>query len=189
MSLLKNAKRFTGEYFLKKDMSTLHRKVSVSNFGTARSFGLLFDADKPEDYDLVKKYIKYLRDSKKKAHAIGFFDLKTLPQIEYSKLDYDFFTRKDLNWWGKPSGPFIKNFLDEEWDVLINFSLEDSFPLKYLAALSKAKMKIGPHTDSNEKLYDLMIQQPEGKNFKFFVRQVDHYLGIINKGASSNEKI
>lgn len=186
MSFADSIKKAAGNYFLKQELSGINRERKVSNFESARSFGLLFEADDPDNYDLVKKYFKYLKDSRKKVHAIGFFNLKHLPQIEYSKLDYDFFTRKELNWWGKPGEVFVKNFIDEEWDVLINFSLNDSFPLKYIASLSKAKMKIGAHIESNEAIYDLLIRQPEGKSFKFFMRQVDHYLGIINKQHNEN---
>lgn len=181
MSATDKIRSIAGNYFLSREITELHRNRRISNFQSARSFGLLFNADDPETYNLVKQYFKYLRDSKKKVHAIGYFDLKKLPQIEYSKLDYDFFTKKEINWWGKPTENFVKNFIDEEWDVLINFSLADSFPLKYIAAMSKAKMKIGQHQESNVDIYDLMISQPEGKSFKFFMRQVDHYLGIINK--------
>jgi hypothetical protein len=181
-------KSVIAHYFLKKDSQSSQRKCVVSNFDTAKSFGLLFDANDPEIYELVKKYFKYLKESKKKVHAIGFYDLKNLPQMEYSKLDYDFFTRKDLNWWGKPGGTFVTNFIEEEYDVLINFSLNDSFPLKYISAMSKAKMKIGKLDEKNSAVYDMMIQQPADKNFKFFMRQVDHYLGIINKPRAVNEK-
>jgi hypothetical protein len=182
-------KSIIAHYLLKKDTESVHRKREVSNFDTAKSFGLLFNADDPEVYDLVKKYFKYLKDSRKKVHAIGFFDLKNLPQMEYSKLDYDFFTRKELNWWGKPTNTSVKNFVEEEYDILINFSLTDSFPLKYIAAMSKAKLKLGKLEEENDSVYDIVIQQPEDKNFKFFMRQVDHYLGIINKPKAVNEKI
>lgn len=186
MSVISKLKRTAGEYFLRSEAAGISRKRTVSNLETAKSVALLFDAENPENYELVKKYIKYLREGKKRVHAIGFFNTKHLPQTEYAKLDYDFFSRKELNWWGKPTVRFIDNFVNEEFDILINFSLDDSFPLKYIAALSKAKMKIGKHDEGEEQLYDIFIQQPEGKSFKFFMRQIDHYLGIINKSTDEN---
>jgi len=186
MSFFSNLKAQIGNYFLKRDIKTQQRKREVVNFQSAKNIGLLFDANDPEEYDLVKKYLKYLKDAKKKVKAIGFFNSKHIPQMEYSKLDYDFFTKKELNWWDKPTNVPVKNFVEEEYDILINFSLKESFPLIYITGISKAKFKVGKYTDKND-VYDLMIEQPEGKDFKFFMRQIDHYLGIINATNESSK--
>ena len=36
-------------------------------------------------------------------------------------LQFDFFFLKDLNWYYKPQNYIIKNFLEKEYDILINF--------------------------------------------------------------------
>lgn len=171
--------------YLSHKLKGVSREKKFINFQNARTVGLLFDASDPDVYDLVKKYIKYLKEAKKKVKAIGYFNTKTLPSVEYVTVDYDFFTKKDLTWYGKPTHNLVKNFIQEEYDILINFSLEGSFPLQYIAAMSKAKFKIGRAGD-NDEVYDMLLEQPEDKDFKFFMRQVDHYLGIVNKIANSD---
>ena len=183
MGLLKSTKKRFGEYFLKKEASGLYRKKEAINFATAKNIGILFDATDAEGFELVKKYIKFLKDSKKRVRSIGFYNAKEIPELQYSKLEYDFFTKKQVNWHFKPSDPLIKNFVEEEFDILINFTVHKCLPLVYIAALSKAKFKIGKHFPKYEMYYDLLLDVEEGKGLKYFMRNVDVYMNMINAKA------
>jgi hypothetical protein len=187
MSFLKNIKRKVGEHLLNQEMSAVKRERAVFNFDQAKSVAVLFDAADPDNYELVKKYVKYMRESKKRVHAVGFFNTKQTSQVEYSKLDYDYFTLKNLNWYQKPTAAFINGFTEDPFDVLINFSIEDSYPLHYIAGCSRAKFKIGMQTQGVD-IYDMMIEQPADKNFKYFMQQVDIYLSMINKNVKQNNE-
>lgn len=185
MGIVKNTRKKFGEYFLKKEAESLYRKKQAINFVEAKSVGILFDATNPEDFELVKKYIKFLKDHKKRVRSFGFYNAKEVPAMQYSKLEYDFFTKKQVNWHSKPTDPLIANFVEEEFDVLINFTVHQCLPLVYIAALSKAKFKIGKHFPKYEMYYDLLLDVADGKSLKYFMRNVDVYLNMIN--ASQNQ--
>lgn len=180
MGIVKNTKKKFGEYFLKKETEGIYRTKQAINFNEAKSIGILFDATVSEDFELVKKYIKFLKDHKKRVRSFGFYNAKEIPTMQYSKLEYDFFTRKQVNWHFKPTDPLIKNFVEEEFDILINFTVHQCLPLVYIAALSKAKFKIGKHFSNYEMYYDLLLNVEEGKSLKYFMRNVDVYLNMIN---------
>jgi hypothetical protein len=184
MKILKNTREKIGNCFLKKELQSTDRTITFKGFQEAASVGILFNATNPEDFELVKRYVKYLRDSKKKVKAIGFFDLKALPEFTYSRIEYDFFSNKELNWYLIPKDDSIINFIQQEFDILIDLNLQDNFPLHYLSALSKAKFKIGKFTDVLN-LFDLMIEVSPDKGVKYFLRNLDHYLLQIN---SAKEK-
>lgn len=155
------------------------------NLNEARTVGILFDAAEADDHELVKKFVVYLRGLGKKVKAIGYYSNKLVPQMTYSKLEYDFFDKKQLNWYMKPSDPFIRNFIEDEHDILIDFNVKDHFPLRYIAAISKAKFKVGRLSPGTEFIYDLTIDTGTSTDLKSFMREVDTYLLMINKGDES----
>ena len=87
------------------------------NFNEIKTVGILFDATNPEDFELVKRYVVYLRQHRKKVKVIGYFSTKNIPDMTFSKLEYDFFSTKQLNWFGKPTSMIIQNFINEKYDV------------------------------------------------------------------------
>jgi hypothetical protein len=180
VGIVKNTKKRFGEYFLKKETEGIYRTKQAINFTDSKNIGILFDATNAEDFELVKKYIKFLKDSKKRVRSFGYYNTKEIPAMQYSKLEVDFFTKRQVNWHLKPTDPLIKNFTDEEFDILINFTVHQCLPLVYIAALSKAKFKIGKHFPKYEMYYDLLLDVEEGKSLKYFMRNVDVYLNMIN---------
>ncbi|MBI4930115.1 MAG: hypothetical protein HY841_05085 [Bacteroidetes bacterium] len=181
MSFFSSIKNVIGNYFLSMELQSIHRNKTFMNLEEAKTVGILFDATERENFDLVKKYIVYLKDMKKSVKAIGFYNQKQTPPMAYSKLEYDFFTLKDLNWYNFPDNIYVRNFIEDEYDILLDLNIYDSFPLKYVSAVSKAKFKVGKKSDRNSSTFDLMIDAEASKGLKYFLRNIDTYLSIINK--------
>lgn len=180
---MKKLKQVVGDNLLNKLMSQHARKISPHkfNFNAVRKVGMLFDASNPEDYELVKRYVVYLREHSKKVKVLGFFSEKKIPDYTYSKLEYDFFSVKETNWFGKPLTHIIDNFIEEEFDLLIDLNIRDHFSLKYVSALSKARFKVGKYKEADEKIYDMMIDADNTQTLKYFLRQIDTYITMMNK--------
>ncbi len=170
-----------GNYFLSGEVKSLHRTKMFVNMQDARSVGIVFDATQGSNFDLVKKYIVYLKEMKKRVKAIGFYDQKVLPTMAYSKLEYDFFCQKDLSWYNVPKNVYVKNFIQDDYDILLDLNLNDLFPLRYISTMSKAKFKVGKKSNRNNSIFDLMIETADGKGLKYFLKNIDTYLFIINK--------
>jgi hypothetical protein len=187
MKLIQNTRKQFGKYLLKKQMYFFNRNRYFSSFEKAGTIGILFNATDKEEFDLIKKYIKYLRGLKKKVKSIGYYSTVHIPDTAYSKVDYDFFTIKDLNWHLRPMKGFVDNFIEEEFDVLLDLNLKNDFPLFYISSLSKAKFKIGRMTENTE-LYDLMIEVEEDTGIKQFLKHVDHYLLQMSDERNNKEE-
>ena len=93
----------------------------------------------------------------------------------------DFFCLKDLTWYNAPDNIYARNFMSDEFDILLDLNLNDLFPLRYISALSKANFKVGKRSDRNNSIFDLMIETDEKKGVKYFLKNIDTYLFIINK--------
>src|SRR4051812_33004982 len=122
MNVVDNIKQKIGGVILKSEIRVHRREPMYVNLSDARSIGILFDSSRAEDFEEVKKYVNQLKEQKKKVKAIGFFSDNRVPPTIYSKLEYDFFTKKDLNWYAKPVNAFVDNFIGEENDVLIDLN-------------------------------------------------------------------
>lgn len=166
---------------LKREFKNLKRVGKVKNLDEALSVGIIYNLDREDTYHLVKKYVKFLREQEgiKKIMALGFVDQKELPDNYKSKLEFDFFTRKDLSRFYRPVGITTKNFIGEEYDILIDLTNKQVIPLRYILNYSKAKFKVGYYSEENEQFYDLMINMKK-YNMVDFIDQVNHYLKIIN---------
>ncbi len=183
MGLFKNIKQWFANSSLKRELAAHPRKTIAHkfNFDQLKTVGIVFDASNPEDFELVKRYVVYLREHAKKVKVMGFFSAKQIPELTYSKLEYDFFSHKEVNWFGKPTTHIIDNFIAEEFDLLIDLNIHDHFSLKYITALSKAKFKAGKYKEEDESIYDMMIDADNTQTLKYFLRQVDIYITMLNK--------
>jgi effector-binding domain-containing protein len=153
----------------------------IMSLEDAKNIGIIFEASSKEEFELVKKYVLYLRELKKKVKVVGYFSAGETPAFTYSKLEYDFFSKKDLSWYNGPNDKFVSNFMDEEYDILIDLNIHEHFALRYIAGISKARFKVGRYKEGDDSIYDLMIEGTEGKGLKFYLRQVDTYLQMLHK--------
>ena len=185
MSIVAKTKKRAGEYFLQKEFAAIKRNKQVVNFEKAETIALIFDATDRDDFELVKKYIKKLKDNKRKVRAIGFYDGKDEPAMLSSKLEYDFFSRKQLKWYLKPNDLVVENFIHEPFDLLINLCMNYKTPLLYITALSRAKFKVGKQHKKYAPYYDLMLDVDDTMGLKEFITVTEKYLMMIH---SKNEQ-
>ncbi len=92
----------------------------------------------------------------------------------------DAITPKDLNWLGFPKPGFVENFLNTEFDLLLNIAMEQTLLLDYLTALSKARFKIG-WSPQQDNYFDLNINISRNKDAMYLARQQIFYLAQLNK--------
>ena len=72
------------------------------------------------------------------------------------KLDSGFFCKSDLNWYGRPTNE-VQQFIESDFDILIDLELEPVLALKYILKSSNAKMKVGPEQIDFPSDYDINI--------------------------------
>ena len=89
------------------------------------------------------------------------------------------FGLKDLNFKGEFSEQFIKDFISEEFDLLINYYNVEKPILLLLTHSSKAKFKVGFST-VDKRLNHFLINIV-AENYKDFISELFRYLKILNK--------
>lgn len=166
---------------IREEASKVSRYPRVFNLDDSKFIGIAFRFTTAEEFDLLKKYVLYLREHKKKVKVIGVYSGKTEPAVQYSKVDYDFVNEKEFAWWGKPSSHLVTNFVEEAFDVYIDLNFSDNIALHYIAFNNKSSFRIGHYHEDNHVPFDLLISVPKESGMKPYLREVDNCLQRINK--------
>ncbi|PCH93487.1 MAG: hypothetical protein COB85_06955 [Bacteroidetes bacterium] len=170
-----------GLYFLNRQVKVLERDRAVFNLKDAQTIGIVYDATDSKEFEAVKKFCKYLKERNKRIMSLGFVNVKEEDNRFKTQLEYRFFTKKELNWHFKPTGLEVENFTEEVFDILIDFSFEESFSIKYISGLSKAKFKVGAASDNSSNYYDMVIDIGNNKTLENLIGNINHYLDMINQ--------
>lgn len=151
------------------------RRRKTHTLDSARSIGILFDATEEKERQQVFDFAQSLKNPTKKVRLLGFIDLKkgALGQTQFPQ-----FTQKDQRWNGIPHSEAVDGFVAESFDVLLCLNSRQLPLLEWVAAASKAAMKIGTYTEHPND-FDLMLETPAEKGVRFFMDQLDLYLDKI----------
>ena len=180
-NFISNIKIKFAYWLLDKAHKKQKRDASFQNYLTAKNIGVIFNASQQETYETAKKYIQILSNKEGiKVNALGFVNSKEVLDFYKKTNNFDYFSRKNLNWYGKPNNPNTQTFLQTKFDMLIDLSLVEDYPIQYIVALSKASFKVGC-VKTNQDFYDFMIDLGDKSNLKFFIEQLERYLGMIKK--------
>ncbi len=181
MKFFSKLKQAVGQFVLNKEIPKVKRERNIVNLDNARTVGIIYILKDEHTYNQITRFVKFLQDKQISTKAIGYFDGNIKPIYAIEKLSLDFYNRKDINWYGKPSGNYVNDFLKQEFDILIDLTLSDSYPTKYLAALSVAKFKVGKGGKDKDKIFDFMIKLNNDTTLDEFISLLTLYLEIINK--------
>ena len=182
LAVPKKIRTYLGQRRFLQDVRKLKLVHEVVPFDDAQKIGILYDATDARDYEVVKAYVKQVRSVyKKDIQAMGFVDKKQLPNGQFAQYGLDFFTRKDLDFRLIPKEPIVDNFIREPFDILINLNNGKSFPLRYIAAVSHAKFRIGRYDKRNITCYEMMLQLPPDTGIKTVIEETEHYLRQVKR--------
>lgn len=181
MNLIKHFRELAFEKQLKNDCAEINRKRCQINGDEIVAIGLLYHFSDEETDQQIIEFVRELKDNKRKVTVIGHFKGNVLPHYYSQKLEWDIINPKNVNWFNKPNAPFVKSFCDQEFDLLIDLTMEDIQPIIYAGALSKAHFKAGRFSERNAKYYDLMIHTEHVQTLPEFIQHIKHYISKVNR--------
>lgn len=181
MSFKQNIQQKLAGVFGKEEENTSRNK-RVYNYNEADSMALLFYLEDEEQYNIIRQYIKFVKEEYaiKDVKALCFVDDKESPEFIQSRIDFDFFKRQEVNWQQKATGTLVQNFIDIKYNILIDLSDGTHQPLNSITAASNASFKIGKSDIKNMALYDVLIDMKDNQKLKPYLDQINHYLTLIN---------
>ncbi|MBU0765007.1 MAG: hypothetical protein KJ607_09255 [Bacteroidetes bacterium] len=167
------------EVSLKRKLKGKNRIRIVHNLYSAKNVGIIFNASQSSAYDITRSFYTSLTQRGIKTEVLGFVDMKEILDYYTARKGYSFFCRKNLNWLGKPKNPVVDEFIGKKFDILIDLSLENSFPTRYIVSLTDASLKVGRYINKDSP-YDFMIDISKNPSIEYLIEQVKYYLTVIN---------
>lgn len=164
------------DFFLKKiissKLSSANVEVSVSKINTV---GIIVDESYFTNIDLLKKEIEQY-GVKNNNVEILLFKKKASKKEGVKEL---YFTRSNIKINGEINKQDVNVFLEQPFDLLINFYEVERPSLLLVSKVSKAKFKVGFST-VDKRLNHFMINSSVSQ-YKEFISELFKYLKILNK--------
>ena len=178
---MKKLKLILATFFLHRKIRKLKRTIEVNNLEAAHYVGIVYNATDPADYKLLKKFVAYFKNLGKKVMALGYIDDRDPKSHLNTRLEFRFFTKKELNWMLKPDGLEVNNFIEEKFDLLLDLGVDYCHPIKYICALSKADFKVGPQDKHSEMYYDMILDPGYNRTLENFIKNTEVYIKMVNR--------
>ncbi len=173
MKFIENTKSFFGERAIRNYLKNNSRSMTSCNINEAKTIGILFNATHQVSFEIVKELVKNVSNKKNTIDVLGFVDSKQLIDHYLYRKGFDFFTSSQLNWYYKPTNPLVDTFIKKQFDLLLNLSLDNPFPIRYIMTCSAARFKTGMYY-KNQDYLDLMIDiEKEKQNMNGFQRDLE----------------
>ncbi len=175
MKLWKNIRSFFYQMALREKLRNLHVSRKLINLNDAKSIGLIYDSSLPDNDILVTKYAEELRGLGKTVEILGYVND---PKVDH-KADITVFNKKGVSWCDVPTDVRVESFISKKFDLLIAAITSDNKPLEFIAMLSHAGWRVGPFSETNTELFDMMINTSGKTDVSYFLKQTNYFLNQI----------
>ncbi len=184
MKFIENTKSYFGKRAIRKYLKKHSRSMASCNIKEAKTIGILFNATHQVSFEIVKELVKNISGKKNTIDVLGFVDSKQLIDHYLYRKGFDFFTRSQLNWYYKPKNSSVDTFIKKPFDILLDLSLDNPFPIRYIMTCSAAKFKTGMFY-KNQDYLDLMIDiEKEKQN----MNRIQHEVEIDRKNNNRKNR-
>lgn len=119
----------------------------------AETIGILFSVEDKKKHDEVKDFIHKLQQDGKKVQVLEFLPEKK----ENYEFMFDFFTLKDISFWGKIESAKTLKFSETAFDYLFCLDTRLNPMISYVLARSKSKCRVGKFSENDQALFEFMI--------------------------------
>lgn len=152
-----------------------HPLTSSNRSAGIRSLGCIVDLDKFEKADV---FYEFLDEFSLRPNAVKIIGYKKYYD-KNSPYATPVFSDKDLGWKGAIENSYALEFLNREYDVLVNYFDEENLLLSLMSIQTKARIKVG-FSQTGKAFNDLMINAPL-TDFKLFKSELKKYLAVLKE--------
>ncbi len=170
MKILDNTKVLIGRKVLQNKLKNLVRDAKVCNIDKAKTVGIIYNATNSVSFEIIRDFTRILIKKKIEVSVLGYVDSKKLIDHYLYRKGFDFFTKNNLNWYNRPKSDTVDDFMNKPYDILINLSLEEYYPIQYVLALSPSAFKVGKYFQEPNYM-DLMIDIEKEKKAMMDVKE------------------
>ena len=140
-------------------------------YSKSSSIGILFTADTKEKFDYIRRFSDNLEYDDKQVKVLSYV-AKGKENFEFK---YDYFTSKDVSFWGNFKSDTVTNFINESFDYLYCVDLDPGNLVAHIMARSKAKCRIGIYSETYKNYFEMMINPKNERTVKKLIEEMYHF--------------
>jgi len=175
--MFKAVKKWVIKRNLRKSMKTRKRHKGFYNFKTAKTVGIIFVYDHLV-LQAVEELKAFLSAKNIQCKALAYYLDKEVPLKLVGNPYIRYFNKHEVNWCCKCLSAEANLFINQNFDILIDFSITNIPIMRHLPLLSLAKMKVGRYSYPDHP-YDFVLSDSNAKP-GVFVEALKHYLLTID---------
>jgi hypothetical protein len=168
------------KYLIRLHQKKIKRNSNGVNYRNAVKIAILSESQTIDTSQYIIEFISGIRKDGKEITTLEYLNNSIKLSVKSWKQTQFYLHKKNLNFLNLPKKEPLREFLEKEFDIVINLCISDNIYLHYMIAIANAKLKIGPYNPEFESCYDLMINTNEETEINSFVSTVDTYLKMIN---------
>lgn len=165
------------------------RQPHVVSYSMAKHIAILYETDSEGSFASIASFIKQLQSDNKQLFVIAYYPQKRMPEGLDVPEGVACVIRKDFSLLMRPKKEAFRQFLNKEYDILIDLCSHQAFPMKMLAAMTPATFKVGAHHPDYVDIYDLILDVKNNYTASELAKHVIYYLKIIKTPGEHDQKI
>lgn len=146
--------KYKTQSYLKKN-KTLRASEAYKK---ALSIGVIFTVEDRQKHDHIKNLIRKLERDGKRVTALAYLP----PHQENYEFLFDFFTYREISFWGNITATSAIKFAESSFDFLLYLDTTPNELILNLVAKSKAKCRIGKFWQEGEPYFEMMVESNGG---------------------------
>ena len=171
--MLEKLKKYCLTKYLKKHRFS--RDKEIVSIAKAKHIGIIVHITDEDSYKNIYAIFSKLQSMGKSVWLMGYYDGKEVPHYCLQQLTADFFSQKQLNWYGKPQFIQMNDFLAKPFNLLIDFTDQYFTPIYYILNQNHAGLIVGTNPAFQDE-YDLFIKMEDRSDLVEVLKNINLYL-------------
>lgn len=185
--MLQKIQKTIRSYFFKQALQKLNREKMVVGFENAKRLGVLFECNSADEYREILAIVKDLEKGGKSVFALIYINAKALPSYTMAQINFFYCLRNEIAWNLRIRNTHLFNFINSGFDMIIDLSSGNFFPLKYIAGLANAPYKVGIYNEAYVEVFDLLVRESSVQSVTMRAESVLDCIKMINPPADDQQ--
>lgn len=178
--MIEKIKLVLANYMLRRRQKAFNRKREVNNLKVCHSVMIITNESDDDQGVETERLMRFLKQTDKEVFVYLYTNRKNPSEIS-QPVGINLLEKIHFNGLFVPKEQQLIQLMNREIDLLIDLSMNEVFPLKYIHAMSKAKLKIGAAMNYKIEYSDITIDISKETTVPYLITQIKHYLTQINQ--------
>lgn len=169
-----------GKKFLSLRTKSILKKNKIirasTSFNNAKNIGIIFSSDDKFKFDCIKQFKKDLENEGKTVVVLSYLGKGK----ENHEFLFDFFTSKDISFWGRFTSSLVNDFIAQPFDFVFSVDTKSNIYTDNILACSQAKCRVGIFSENKSRFFELMININDSKPINALIHDMYHFTKKLN---------